>query len=88
MRDHITIYIGYYRNTILAASPDKKILKHYLKETRKLSPNEYTIRDSYMASENIYALYEDYLLEEYLNSINTENYDLIRMKYIITVEEI
>ena len=64
MRDHITIYIGYYRNTILAVSPDKKILKHYLKETRKLSPNEYTIRDSYMASENIYALYEDYLLPQ------------------------
>ena len=56
MRDHITIYIGYYRNTILAASPDKKILKHYLKETRKLSPNEYIIKDSYMASENILCL--------------------------------
>ena len=69
MRDHITIYIGYYRNTILAVSPDKKILKHYLKETRKLSPNEYTIRDSYMASENVYALYEDYLLEEYLKDL-------------------
>ena len=69
MRDHITIYIGYYQNTILAASPDKKILKHYLKETRKLSPNEYTIRDSYMASENIYALYEGYLLEEYLKDL-------------------
>ena len=69
MRDHITIYIGYYQNTILAASPDKKILKHYLKETRKLSPNEYTIRDSYMASENVYALYEDYLLEEYLKDL-------------------
>ena len=69
MRDHITIYIGYYRNTILAASTDKKILKYYLKETRKLSPNEYTIRDSYMASENVYALYEDYLLEEYLKDL-------------------
>ena len=69
MRDHITIYIGYYQNTILAVSPDKKILKHYLKETRKLSPNEYTIRDSYMASENVYALYEDYLLEEYLKDL-------------------
>ena len=69
MRDHITIYIGYYRNTILAVSPDKKILKHYLKETRKLFPNEYTIRDSYIASENVYALYEDYLLEEYLKDL-------------------
>ena len=69
MRDHITIYIGYYRNTILAVSPDKKILKQYLKETRKLSPNEYAIRDSYMASENVYALYEGYLLEEYLKDL-------------------
>lgn len=41
------------------------------------------------ANENAYNLNKIYvLLEEYLNSINTENYDLIRMKYIITVEEI
>ena len=53
MRDHITIYIGYYRNTILAVSPDKKILKCYLKETRKLSPNEYTIRDSYIDRKSV-----------------------------------
>ena len=69
MRDHITIYVGYYRNTILAASPDKKILKRYLKETRKLSSDDYLIQDFYMASENIYSLYEDYLLEEYLKDL-------------------
>ena len=69
MKDHIIIYIGYYQNIILAVSPDKKILKQYLKNTRNLSSKEYTITDSYMASENAYILYEDYLLEEYLKDL-------------------
>lgn len=41
------------------------------------------------AEENGYNLNKIYiLLEEYRNSINTQNYDLIRMKYIITVENL
>lgn len=47
------------------------------------------MNDISYAEENAYNLNKIYvLLEEFSNSIQTENYDLIRMKYIVTVENL
>ena len=47
------------------------------------------MNDISYAEENAYNLNKIYvLLEEYNNSIQTRNYDLIRMKYIVTVEDL
>ena len=41
----------------------------YLKETRRLSSNEYYIQKSKMDSDNAYALYDEFMLEEYLKDL-------------------
>ena len=64
MKDLMTIYRGYYQSNLLAVSTDKQILKTYLKETRRLSSNEYYIQKSKMDSDNAYALYDEFMLEE------------------------
>lgn len=47
------------------------------------------MNDIHYAEENAYNLNKIYiLLEEFNNAIQTENYDLIRMKYIVTVENL
>lgn len=47
------------------------------------------MNDINYAEENSYNLNKIYvLLEEYRNSIQTRNYDLVRMKYILTVENL
>lgn len=47
------------------------------------------MNDISYAEENAYNLNKIYvLLEEFGNAIQTENYDLVRMKYIVTVENI
>lgn len=47
------------------------------------------MNDMNYAEENSYNLNKIYvLLEEYRNSIQTRNYDLVRMKYILTVENL
>lgn len=47
------------------------------------------MNDIQYAEENAYNLNKIYvLLEEYNNSIQTQNYDLVRMKYIVTVENL
>ena len=47
------------------------------------------MKDNNYARENKYNLNKIYvLLEEYKNSLETQNYDLIRMKYILVVEEL
>ena len=47
------------------------------------------MNDIQYAEENAYNLNNIYvLLEEFSNAIQTENYDLIRMKYIVTVENL
>lgn len=69
MKDLMTIYRGYYQSNLLAVSTDKQILKTYLKETRRLSSNEYYIQKSKMDSDNAYALYDEFMLEEYLKDL-------------------
>lgn len=69
MKDLITIYRGYYQSMLLAVSTDKQILKKYLKETRKLSSSDYYIQKTKIDSDNIYALYDDFILEEYLKDL-------------------
>ena len=47
------------------------------------------MNDISYAEENAYNLNKIYiLLEEYSNAVQTQNYDLIRMKYIVTVESL
>lgn len=47
------------------------------------------MNDKSYAEENVYNLKKIYvLLEEYKNAVATENYDLIRMKYILAVENL
>lgn len=47
------------------------------------------MNDIQYAEENAYNLNKIYvLLEEFNNAIQTENYDLIRMKYIVTIENL
>lgn len=47
------------------------------------------MNDINYAEENTYNLNKIYvLLEEYNNAIQTQNYDLVRMKYILAVEEL
>ena len=65
MKDIILLYRGYYHSTLLAVSTNKSILKYYLKETRHLNSDDYHIEKSNMDSDNIYALYDDYILEEF-----------------------
>lgn len=69
MKDLITIHRGYYQSMLLAVSTDKQILKKYLKETRKLSSSDYYIQKTKIDSDNIYALYDDFILEEYLKDL-------------------
>ena len=69
MKDLITIYRGYYQSMLLAVSTDKQILKKYLKETRKLSSSDYYIQKTKIDSDNIYALYDEFILEEYLKDL-------------------
>ena len=61
------IYLGYYKDTLLAVSTDKKKIKKYLKEVRNLS--EYDIDDNIMEWENAEALYSEVILEEYLKDL-------------------
>ena len=69
MKDLVTIYRGYYHSILLAVSTDKQILKSYLKRIRKLTSDEYFIQKSAIDFDNVYALYEDYILEEYLKDL-------------------
>ena len=47
------------------------------------------MNDIQYAEENAYNLNKIYvLLEEFSNAIQTENFDLVRMKYIVTVENL
>lgn len=61
----------------------------YTKATEVIENYKGLMNDINYAEENSYNLNKIYvLLEEYRNSIQTRNYDLARMKYILTVENL
>ena len=72
MRDYYSIiYIAYLSDgysdhePVLAVSDDKLKVKYYLKEIRKLSKSQYTIRAITLDKDTAWALYEDYMLQEF-----------------------
>ena len=71
MIDVEVAYIGYltayhYRDpVILAVSDSKEKVKYYLKEIRGLDKSQYMIKEAIIGWDALYALYEDYFLEEY-----------------------
>ena len=72
MRDYYSIiYIAYLSDgysdhePVLAVSDDKLKVKYYLKEIRKLSKSQYTIRSVTLDKDTAWALYEDYMLQEF-----------------------
>ena len=60
-----------------------------IRSTTTIETYKTLMNDIQYAEENAYNLNKIYvLLEEFNNAIQTENYDLIRMKYIVTVENL
>jgi len=59
------IYIGYYKNKIIAVSEDKKVVKYYMENHRGLKKHQYIIEDAYVSDTDMIVKYEDYLIEEY-----------------------
>ena len=70
---------AYAGNYTLAKDEVNKLIENY----------KILMNDKSYADENTYQLNKIYiLLEEYLASIGTENFDLIRIKYLSAVENI
>lgn len=67
--ENIMVYRAYYQNQLLAVHHNKQILKSYLKHIRNLSAKQYHIENSYISSENISILYDQYYLDEYLKDL-------------------
>lgn len=73
------IYLGYHHDILLGASIDYKLLRDYLEKIRGLKKSQYSIYESTLDDDTILALYEDYLLEEYVDDIFIPSKDAIAL---------
>lgn len=69
---YFILYIAYLVNPswskydiVLATSNDRSKLKYYLREIRNLTKAEYIIKEVALDEDTAYALYGDYMLEEF-----------------------
>lgn len=80
----IQIYRGYYKGHLLAVSPNKKVLKSYLKDIRHL--DEIDIEDSIMEYENAITLYDGLFLINYIKDFYVTQEDSIILDNEINTE--
>lgn len=69
MSQYHDLYIGYYNDFVLCASTNYQHVKTYLKDIRKLPKHSRDIYETTLDDETIISLYEDYLMEEYIDGI-------------------